>query len=252
MLRSIAHRLTPPKSIEDRLERGVWPPVVRGYDGYAFCMARAADNARELGYQRMTVCELGVAGGNGLLACEYLAECLQTETGVASQMYGFTLPSGIPAPSSVYDEPFKRKAGFYATDVTALTARLRRTQLVLGDVVDTCQDFRPMDDAPISCLLFDLDYYTSTKAAFSLFDIPAHLRLPRILCYFNDVGHEHVGVLKAVAEFNGSHQNQKISWRHNVPYIQPWRDKIYDFYDFEHPDYAKPIHADDRQRSLKP
>src|SRR3546814_13298931 len=95
-------------------------------------------------------------------------------------------------------------------DRAKLEARLSRAKLVIGDVAQTCSRFfeehRP---APLGAILFDLDYYSSTRDAFAILDGPPETRLPRIFCYFDDllssdsgpVGHP-VGVPLAHAEFN--------------------------------------------------
>jgi len=66
--------------------------------------------------------------------------------------------------------------------------------------------------APLGFVSFDLDYYSSTKAAFALFEGPASAHLPRVYCYFDDVCSnalgcmtEHLGELLAIREFNEAH-----------------------------------------------
>src|SRR3546814_9896045 len=113
-------------------------------------------------------------------------------------------------------------------DRAKLEARLSRAKLVIGDVAQTCSRFfeehRP---APLGAILFDLDYYSSTRDAFAILDGPPETRLPRIFCYFDDllssdsghVGHP-VGVPLAIAEFNArdrlrqDRKSQRMNSRH--------------------------------------
>ncbi len=44
---------------------------------YAFCVYKAATLAKKLGYERVSVVEFGVAGGNGLMNLEYHAQNIQ-------------------------------------------------------------------------------------------------------------------------------------------------------------------------------
>jgi hypothetical protein len=92
--------------------------------------------------------------------------------------------------------------------------------LVLGPLAETVPTtitaarFR---ESPISAIIFDVDYYSSTIDAFKAFTAPSETRLPRVMCYMDDVlgGEEwysdFTGVRGAVAEFNRIHGEMKIS-----------------------------------------
>ena len=54
-------------------------------------------------------------------------------------------------------------------DRQILEGKLKRAKLVLGDVSDTCSMFfKDYNPAPIGAIFYDLDYYSSTKAALTL------------------------------------------------------------------------------------
>jgi hypothetical protein len=117
--------------------------------------------------------------------------------------------------------------------------------------------------APIGFLAFDLDYYSSTKAAFAIFEGPRSLYLPRIHCYFDDVAssdlgcmNEYVGELLAIKEFNSGHTTQKISrieqLRANRPRWEIWQDRMYAYHDFQHPQYQALMIPRDIQHSQLP
>lgn len=59
---------------------------------------------------------------------------------------------------------------------------------MIGNVSDTVKTFvEEFDPAPIGFIAFDLDYYSSTKAALQLLEQPHERFLPRVFCYFNDI-----------------------------------------------------------------
>src|SRR3546814_10689466 len=86
------------------------------------------------------------------------------------------------------DLPYIWQESQFRMDRAKLEARLSRAKLVIGDVAQTCSRFfeehRP---APLGAILFDLDYYSSTRYAFAILDGPPETRLPRIFCYFDDL-----------------------------------------------------------------
>lgn len=70
---------------------------------YAYCMYMAALEASTLGYKSIGVLEFGVAGGNGLLNCEFHARALSRLFGIDIEIYGFDLGSGLPMENEGYD-----------------------------------------------------------------------------------------------------------------------------------------------------
>ncbi len=220
---------------------------LRGFsrDHYHICLNRAAEEASALGIRRLSVAEFGVAGGNGLIELEAIADYVEQRHDVSFDIYGFDIGSGLPSPVDYRDTPWKWDLGWYEMDEAALRARLRRAELVIGDVKDTVPAFVPrLKDAPLCAAMFDLDFYSSTKDALRIFaDGNADTYLPRALCYFDDlVAIEDVGVSLAISEFNEENARRKIRpalhWqRQPDPFLRGL--KIYDFHDFDHPLYTK-------------
>jgi hypothetical protein len=140
--------------------------------------------------------------------------------------------------------------------------KLKSAQLVLGDVKDTVDSFvATYKPAPIGAISFDLDYHSSTVDAFRIFDVDAAARLPRILCYFDDIissdlGHvgRGVGVPLAIDEFNAGSSSRYIgALTHLESKYRParqWHRQIYSFADFQHPLASTYIVGEDRQLSL--
>src|SRR5439155_1431251 len=109
--------------------------------------------------------------------------------------------------------------GFYKMDRAKLEARLRRAKLVIGNVSETTKDFfAKHKPAPIACVMFDLDYHSSTVDALKLFDGGPETRLPRVYAYFDDIAsgalranNSHVGVLRAIEDFNDASDDRKVA-----------------------------------------
>jgi hypothetical protein len=138
-------------------------------------------------------------------------------------------------------------------DLARLTARLKSAKLVLGPVEETVRDFCARENPPpIGFIAFDLDYYSSTSAAFRLFDAGHEYFLPRVACYFDDMAgdidwayNEFSGELLAIAEFNAAHRNMKIAQvrglrfsPHRIP--EGWHEQIFVVHLFTHPEYGRP------------
>jgi hypothetical protein len=222
---------------------GIWP---RPY--YAFGVFHAADLAWRLSLPRMSIIEFGVAGGRGLLELERLAHGIGRHFGIDISVFGFDTGQGMPEPEDYRDLPYYWGGGFYKMDVPKLQAQLTRAKLMLGDVADTIPK---LDCPPIGFISFDLDYYSSTKRAFRVFDLPAEQRMPRVSCYFDNITsmigclNEYLGELCAIREFNAENENQKICPLNGLEWMTPrpadWQKRIYIQHDFKHPLYCTRI-----------
>lgn len=234
----------PVGSVETRVRYGIFERP-----HYAYGVYSAADMARRLGFEAIQVIEFGVAGGKGLIALEKYAAEIGEHLGILVHVAGFDSGQGMPAPLDYRDLPHVWDQGFYAMDVPKLKSRLlQKTELVIGDIRTTIPLWWPK--ARIGFIIFDLDYYSSTKDAFSLFERPADAFLPRVHCYFDDMiwpehalHNEWVGELRAIREFNDEHAHKKLCaihmLRHTRPHQAPWNEQIYVLHDFEHPQYCQ-------------
>jgi len=241
---------------ETRLEYGA---IERPHYGY--CVLQAARLAERLGHKAISVIEFGVAGGNGLYNLEMHAAEVTKLTGIEIQIYGFDTGSGLPAVLDYRDLPYHWKPGFFKMDVEKLKARLSTSTLVIGNVADTIQSFvEKYKPAPIGALFMDLDYYSSTKQAFALFDAHRASLLPRAFMYFDDIAgdeialfNEYTGVRLAIQEFNAAHAEQKIcktTYLGRGPTQEMWHDDIYIYHDFSSVDYCKFVAASNQQLPL--
>ena len=233
-------------SYEKRLEYDLVPRP-----NYGFCIFRAAKLAVALGYPKISIIEFGVAGGNGLLNAEYHAKQIQKVLDIDFEIYGFDSGTGLPPPVDYRDVPYIWGEGFYKMDVPRLEEALDLSKLVIGDLRETSVTFFDrFKPAPIGCVLVDLDYYSSTMEALSLFDGDADNYLPRVHCYFDDLLNEFVGAYRAIKDFNEGHSDKKFAQIHGlsqgkVPH--PWGQNIFLFHDFSHSRYNdKEHHTDDQ------
>lgn len=230
---------------------------------YAYGTYHAARQASALGLPRISVIEFGVAGGNGLLALQRLAREVEPLTGVSIDVYGFDAgATGMPPPCDHRDTPYLWQEGFFKMDEERLRGHLApNTTLLIGDVAETLPALPPI--APVGFVSFDLDYYSSTMPALTIFDRPADERLPRVYCYLDDIMGDDwelhsrfTGELLAVRDFNRAHEDQKIdaingfAWKRLRP--AKWNDQMFVCHDFSHPLYSQRIHPrTDWQMPLK-
>ncbi len=225
---------------------------------YGYCVYNAAVLAKKLGYQRISVLEFGVAGGNGLVNLEYHAQKISKVLTIDIDIYGFDRGDGLPVPLDYRDLPYHWKKGFYKMDLPRLRARLKKTELVLGDIKDTAKDFfEKFSPAPIGAIAYDFDFYSSTVAALNMLETGERYYLPRVFCYFDDtIGTEielyndYTGERLAINEFNQAHNDTKFG----LPYhllarkdVETWYHQIWVCHFFKHSRYNEFVSTEDQQ-----
>lgn len=244
MLIRRALRRWPVGSLEARL----WAGAVNR-PGYTLCAWYAAREARALGYPAVSVVELGVAGGNGLVRLCELGQEIEKELGIRVEITGFDTAAGLPPSEDVRDAPYFWKAGLFEMNREALERRIAgRAQLVVGDVAETVASWTPRADAPLGAVMFDLDLYSSTTRAMALLE-KAQV-LPRIYCYFDDIDSgpecaltERIGEREAIREFNAAPERAKEQDHLSPACIfdgrvtEPWHRKVYLYHRLRHPEY---------------
>src|SRR5437868_4168558 len=184
---------------------------------HAFGLLDAADAARERGLTRVTVVELGVGSGTGLLNICDLADRIGRATEIAFDVVGFDTGAGLPPPADHRDHPELYREGWYPVDRAALERALpANARVIYGDLRDTIDDFvRTLGPAsPLGFATLDVDYYSSSQHALRLFLGDASGYLPTVSVYVDDV-HERThtrfaGELLAIDEFNTEHELRKL------------------------------------------
>ncbi|HUY18550.1 MAG TPA: hypothetical protein VMV15_04925 [Candidatus Binataceae bacterium] len=229
---------------------------------YGLCVYLAALEARALGYRAITVVELGVAGGRGLLClCEHAAE-VERAVGIKIHVCGLDTGSGLPSTEDARDLLYCWPPGSFEMDHAALKRRLEgHAELIIGDVATTVASWRGSAEAPLGAVMFDLDLYSSTQAALPL--LTTDQALPRIWCYMDDIcGYgenaysDRIGVREAIRDFNRSEQRTHLRDHLSQAYIfkgvwpESWHEQIYIYHRLGHPDYSRCLSAEKSELPL--
>jgi hypothetical protein len=218
---------------------------------YGWCIYHAAIEARALGHKAMTVVELGVAGGNGVICILKHRHEIERDLGIQLVVVGFDAGTGLPPSEDPRDLLYCWSPGSFEMDRAALERRIHgQAELILGDVRHTIGHWNPRPDAPIGAIFFDLDLYSSTASAFALLEKES--TLPRIWCYFDDICGssldamtDRIGEREAIREFNldprralqNDHLSPAYSFFGKPP--EAWHQQIYAYHRMNHPDYNR-------------
>jgi hypothetical protein len=185
---------------------------------HAFGLLNAADKAKALGFNSVSVLEFGVANGAGLVNICLLAEKITAATGVRFNVFGFDTGTGMPPPRDYRDHPEHYMTGdFPMQDPQQLQSLLPAfAKLVFGDVSTTVPQFLSELDgtSPIGFVSIDVDYYWSTVQSLQVFDGGSSQYLPTVTLYLDDITFEEhnswCGELGAINDFNDAHDLRKI------------------------------------------
>lgn len=236
-------------SVSEKVHLDKYPYPHYAYGIYAACL-----QAHMLGIPRIKAVEFGVAGGNGLLAMENAALEIGDRIGVVVDVIGVDQGNaGLPPTQDHRDMVYWFRPGAYAMDEAKLRQRIKRAQLVIGNIEETLPILLSKLDAPIGFCSLDMDYYSSTISALRIFAGPTKNWLPRTLIYADDIFGfddmnimgECVGEEAAFSEFNRHDSRIQIcpirGLRHKRPRPAMWNEKMYAFHDFSHPEYNKSV-----------
>jgi hypothetical protein len=223
--------------------RALWELSKR--PAYLLGVLTAAEQALKQKVPEISVIEFGVAGGDGLVTLQREAEAVERETGVRIKVYGFDAGRGLPAFIGDFrDHPDAWQPGDFPMDESGLRSRLtNRTTLIIGNVRDTApQFFKDFQPPPVGFVSFDLDLYSSTRAALQIFRVPEKRVLWHVPLYFDDIeflfNHKYAGELLAIEEFNEESSQVKIDKWYGVtigrPFPErPFLNKLYVAHDLE-------------------
>ena len=207
---------------------------------YAYCIYNAAFEARELGYEEISIIEFGVAGGNGLLNCEFHADEIARLLGIKIRVFGFDSSEGLPVGNAGYKDMIHIwPDGSYKMDQEKLKRKLRTAELVIGNFEDTVPGFfEKYSPAPIGGILVDVDRYSSTVPIMRMLESDDKWYLPRVYMYFDDISpeYEFQGEALAIKEFN--HRNEALKISPECTYGElVFKRKIKTHHRFTHPKY---------------
>lgn len=153
---------------------------------YETILYESCIEAKKLGYEEVSVLELGVAGGNGIISLEKYKKKIEKYLDIKITIYGFDSGEGLPEADSYKDLPFIWKKEFFKVDKNELEKRID-SKVIYGDVKDTVDQFVAFSPKNISAIFFDLDYYSSTKNFLNQINKLEQYLCPRVYCYFDDV-----------------------------------------------------------------
>lgn len=224
---------------------------------YAYICYNAAHLAKKLNYNQISVIEYGVAGGRGLLILEEYAEEIKKILDVQIDIFGFDLGSGLPKPKDYRDLPYHWKEGFFTMNEKKLKSKLKFSKLIIGNINSTSKDFFLKNNpAPIGAIVYDFDFYSSTKIAMSMLKADSKFFLPRIYCYFDDVigsetelYNDFTGERLAINEFNAENNDIKLSPAYHLlaQATEVWHHQIWIYHLFKHEHYNSFISEPNQQ-----
>lgn len=213
----------------------------------AFGILKSAIFAKKLGIRTITLIEFGVAAGAGLLNMAEIARNITKEIGINFKIYGFDTGIGMPPALDYRDHPDLYQCGDFPMNYELLVKNLPdNTNIIIGDISTTIENFiekLPIDE-PIGFVIFDMDYYHSTKIALNIFKNHPLKYLPITVVYLDDIVFEphnsYCGELLAIHEFNLENEFRKIEF-HNFLENERifrramWLKQIYYLHVLDHP-----------------
>lgn len=214
--------------------------------------------AKKLGYSEVSVLELGVAGGNGIIALEQYKKKIQNLINIKINIYGFDTGVGLPKIKYTEDMPFLFKAGDFKVDKSILNSEIS-SKIFYGDVKNTLQKLADIKPKNIVSIFFDFDLYSSTRDFLNQIKKIEKFLCPRIYCYFDDIFNTNYlinqfnGENLAINEFNKVNTNLKIGF--SLDNISDFKfplakNMLFVLHKFDHLDYTKYIGCEG-ENSLK-
>jgi hypothetical protein len=215
---------------------------------YAYGMMRAAEWARNCGRNAVTVCEFGLASGDGLAAMVDLAARLGREMGVRFRVCGFDGAVGLPKPQGFKDHPeIWEEGAFLMRSPDALKRRFAgKAEIFWGDITQTVDAFKESltPESPLGFVSVDVDQYGSAVAVLRCLDLRPEVYNPGVSVYFDDVEFftncDWAGELAAIREFNEGNERRKLGVDRSlpgprrIPYLK-WYSRMYVAQILDHP-----------------
>ena len=177
---------------------------------YGLSLLMAAHQAKDLGFKKFKVIELGCYNFDGLIDIENYVSDIQRFLDIEVEIFGFTLKNGLPRykPNN-YDRLYRWQPRDYPLKHNKNLKKIKLSKIYFGDVKTTIPKFvnnykKTFTNSPIGLIFFDLDYYTSTKFGFELLKLNQNNYLPRTYVYFDDFSFSafNEGERRAINEFN--------------------------------------------------
>ncbi len=213
---------------------------------YETIMLEICREAKKLGLNEISVLELGVASGNGIISLENYKKKIEKFLDIKITIFGFCSSDGLPASDLKEDIKYLWKDGQFKTNKETLKKEIN-CKIFYGDIKDTVNDFLLTNPKNISVIFFDMDYYSSTKKFLDQIDSLKDVLSPRVLLYFDDLYFDYNitefnGEMLAINEFNYKNKNFKIG--SYIDHICDFRfplakNLLKTLHNFNHPNYNK-------------
>ena len=218
---------------------------------YESLIYETSKNAIKLGFNEISVVELGVAGGNGIKSILKYKRKIEKILDIKINIVGFDTGTGLPNSDLKEDLPYFWKQGDYTNiNLKDLEKEDSSIKIYEGNISSTIDKYILENKIKIGLIFFDLDLYSSTKLF--LDKIPAlsekKLLLPRVFCYFDDLFvadytlNDINGEPLAIKEFNNQFKKIKLgkTFDHITDFKFPLaKGQIYTLHDFENENYNK-------------
>jgi hypothetical protein len=228
---------------------------------HAYSILKAADQAKERGFDEIDILEFGVAHGSGLMNMIKIAERVTRTTNIKINIFGFDTGEGMPEPKDYRDHPEYYNTGDFPMNRAILEERIKgKARLFIGPIKETLLDYLKLksDGSPIGFVSIDVDYYSSTKDVLELFKQKAQFFLPLTFIYFDDIfmdnHNDKCGELLAIKEFNEENQLRNIKYHRFLENKRlfknsNWIKQIYYLHVLDH-DYRFNTKREDTKRIL--
>jgi len=246
-------------NIEQKIKYDLVPrvPYSFGLD-LAFKQAKMSIS-KGIQVKRIVIIEFGVASGAGFFNLINTSKKLSKYYKLNTKIVGFDSGVGLPDSLDYRDHPEKYLQGdFVPNDIDSIKSKIpNNAELYLGDIKDTLLEFQNnlKDGDFIAFISHDFDYYSSTKSAFSLFNLPHVNFLPRTVMYFDDIqdidDHKYAGELLAINEFNNGNKKKKIVAINQLRYLRifknsVWINQMYWYLDLDNEFFTSDFHKNKR------
>lgn len=203
---------------------------------YALGMAHGVRETIHCGYDRMTVVELGVWFGAGLVELCRIAEFFRQELEIEITVVGFDGAKGLPELNGYMDHPeLWHTAAFVMPNPDELRARLPSfARLIIGDIGETIPPFEAeLQKSRLGFVAFDVDLYSSTKQALRILKFAPDCYLPAVPAIFDDshivlTHSDWCGEAAAVREFNEVEKLRKVDRLFNFDVRKFYACQIFD------------------------
>ena len=181
---------------------------------YALGLLMAAHQAKQLGYKKISVFELGNFNLDGLIDIEHYIDDIKKIINIDFCVFGLDYRKGLPNTKfDKRDRMYGWSVSDYKFTLKENLKKLKYAKLIVGDIKNTIPklvkkyNFSLM---PVAFVVSDVDYYTSTLNGLNILKMKPTNYVPRPIVYFDDqfMSSHFEGEYLAIKEFNKKNKNK--------------------------------------------